>query len=76
MISRLRLAARRVWTRVLLSFIICLFPLLGLQIVIQQRGARLIREQVYGSAFANVDYLSAHFDAGVKTLHNLSLIHI
>lgn len=70
MISRLRLAARRVWTRVLLSFIICLFPLLGLQIVIQQRGARLIREQVYGSAFANVDYLSAHFDAGVKTLHN------
>ena len=70
MISKLRLAARRVWTRVLLSFIICLFPLLGLQIVIQQQGARLIREQVYGSAFANVDYLSAHFDAGVKTLHN------
>ena len=70
MISKLRLTTRRIWTRVLLSFIICLFPLMGLQIVIQHRGASLIRKQVYGSAFANVDYLSEHFNSNIRTLHN------
>lgn len=45
------------------------FPLLGLQILIQEWGTNLIREQVYNTAYSNVNYLSSHFCDNIETLH-------
>lgn len=52
-----------------LLLVVCLFPLLGAQMIILDWGAGLIREQVYSAAYANVKYLSSHFSSNIKTLH-------
>lgn len=69
MLSRLQKASKRIWARMMIIFVVCLFPLLGLQILIQEWGTNLIREQVYNTAYANVDYLSSHFQTNIETLH-------
>lgn len=61
---------QHIWAQLTSIFLVCLFPLLGLQVIIQSWGNNLIRTQVYNSAYANVDYLGSHFHTNIQTLHN------
>lgn len=55
--------------RVALLLVICLFPPLGVQMIVLEWGAGLVRERVYSAAYANVEYLRSHFGSNMAILH-------